>query len=552
MVTAVAELAINRLAVPALRPLPGKVAVTPPTWFVAFDYVGLFLFYFTTTLAIGLLGRHVVRLARAASAPGAASVGARLARGLWAAVLVPLLVLVIAATVLSPGRGLTMALQISFLAAAAAAMTMSPVRFDGASIGLRLLVLPPAIATVAALVVLSGRPDQPPPDVGRHLVFATSLVAMLTPYCFAPRPFQRAILRLTPILAAMLVAAGAAVAARFDYPRAADLARRATGVELLVTRPDPQLAMFILALATVTWTVVACLRAPTAPRRAVGVGIALIAIAGVSLAWPMMFALIIVGLLTITAAIPHLREAEAGTDVQVRTPSVEDAPWQGYVAGVVDGLREAGHQASAVTARGEADQVSTIVAGRIHGRPLRLRIERIGGAVVVIDARIGRDVDDARPATFTLAAHADDRRGEHPEPPPAAPAFRLGEAGFDERFRLRGDRRALLELTDEGHRARLAATATGWLASWNGEAVRHRIYPGRGAPIDHPIPLSELALRKGSADGADRLVAMVCLLGEVATRIVPGDDDDAPRGPGADDDRTGLDPDAVTTAREPA
>jgi hypothetical protein len=64
------------------------------------------------------------------------------------------------------------------------------------------------------------------------------------------------------------------------------------------------------------------------------------------------------------------------------------------------------------------------------------------------------------------------------------------------------------------------ATVDGWIAYWEGESVRYRVYPGRGAPLDHPMPLSDLALGRPSAT-AERLVTVVELLVELASRGVP-------------------------------
>jgi hypothetical protein len=46
--------------------------------------------------------------------------------------------------------------------------------------------------------------------------------------------------------------------------------------------------------------------------------------------------------------------------------------------------------------------------------------------------------------------------------------------------------------------------------------MRYRVYPGRGAPLDHPVPLSDLAL--GRTASPDRLVAVIQLLVEIAER----------------------------------
>jgi hypothetical protein len=65
----------------------------------------------------------------------------------------------------------------------------------------------------------------------------------------------------------------------------------------------------------------------------------------------------------------------------------------------------------------------------------------------------------------------------------------------------------------------MIATLDGWLAYWDKEGVRYRVYPGRGAPLDHPMPLSDLAL--GRAATPERLVAVVELLVEIGVRVLP-------------------------------
>jgi hypothetical protein len=128
---------------------------------------------------------------------------------------------------------------------------------------------------------------------------------------------------------------------------------------------------------------------------------------------------------------------------------------------------------------------------------------------------------DETPATFTIAAKRERMGDAHPEPPPSGGKALLGDDGFDVRFRSRGDRAALAGALDEGVRARLTATMDGWLAGWSGASLRHRVYPGRGAPIDQPIPLSDLAIKRAGPESVERLVTMVGLLADVARKVVP-------------------------------
>jgi hypothetical protein len=116
--------------------------------------------------------------------------------------------------------------------------------------------------------------------------------------------------------------------------------------------------------------------------------------------------------------------------------------------------------------------------------------------------------------------------GGHPEPPPSGPVMRADDPPFDERFRCRGDRERLLELLDDGLRARAAASLDGWLAYWEGQSLRHRVFPGQGAPMDHPIPLSQLAMdRRSVPENVERLVMVLELCAEIAARGLAAHDE---------------------------
>ena len=54
LLVALLEVAVNRVAVPMLRP----VDAAPPSWHTYLDYAGLFLFYFAGTLAAFLLAQR--------------------------------------------------------------------------------------------------------------------------------------------------------------------------------------------------------------------------------------------------------------------------------------------------------------------------------------------------------------------------------------------------------------------------------------------------------------------------------------------------------------
>jgi hypothetical protein len=302
---------------------------------------------------------------------------------------------------------------------------------------------------------------------------------------------------------------------RHQYAVAIMVAKNGVGIDLGPGVSENQMGLYLLALATMVWTIASCALADTAPRRQVALGLVLIALGGYGYTWPLQYLLAVVGLVVMAEAAPALREAEAGV-MLARTPVIDDGVWQTYVTALASGLRRGDAAVSALTVRGDHDLTTSILVTERAGLPVKLRIERLDGAVVCLDVICGREVDERQSATFTVAARPDRlmAAGTHPEPPPSGAATRSGDEAFDQRFRLRGDGEQLLRVIDDGARARFAATIDGWVAWWDGRSLRYRVYPGAGAPIDHPIPISDLALRR--AGQADRLVAVVELLAAVA------------------------------------
>jgi hypothetical protein len=203
------------------------------------------------------------------------------------------------------------------------------------------------------------------------------------------------------------------------------------------------------------------------------------------------------------------------------TPPIPDAVWSSYIAQVTQGLRRALGNVHSLNTRGEGGLVSSVIIGDTGGIAVRVRIERIEGSVLALDVVLGRELDELRSATLTVWAIPARVLGVNPAGPPAAPIFKTGDPLFDERFKTRGNALAFHKLFDDGLRARAVATIDGWIAYWDNESVRYRVYPGRGAPLDHPLPLSDLALGRASAN-AERLVAVIELLVELSTRgVIP-------------------------------
>ncbi len=512
MLVAFLEVAINRVAVPMLRPFDGTV----PTWHRQLDFIGLFAFYFSGTLAAVLIGARCVAALRAwrglrdAIAHVALAVGAVLAS-------IPI--------VIAAPDWLAFPLELAFAAAVLLLVVSSFARDRdlGIQIGMIVLAVPLLVHTVSVIGARFDWPegtfDAPNVSVARAGVLALCAAALVSPYVFAPRPFARAVTKPVPVLVAMAIAAAGALGARVWYPTLAKIAALAIGVALEQHQADPRLALYLLGIATLAWTLTSCALAASPARRSVAVGIALIVLGGYEFRWANHYLLPLLGLAIVADAARRVREEElAALPFACDTPPIADAAWSGYVGAVTTALKRTLDEVHSLTSRGDNGLSSTLIIGDRAGLPVRTRIERLDGRVIALDVVLGREIDEVRGATLTLWAIPPRSLGVNPPAPPAAPLVKTADPAFDQRFRTRGSAQALDKLLDEGLRARAVATLDGWLAYWEPEGLRYRVYPGRGAPLDHPMPLSDLAL--GRPASAERIVAVIELLVEIAARGV--------------------------------
>ena len=173
-----------------------------------------------------------------------------------------------------------------------------------------------------------------------------------------------------------------------------------------------------------------------------------------------------------------------------------------------------------LTTRGEGGLLSSVIVGDVDGLPVR-------------DADRADRWQRARARRRDRARHRRAPRldadgvGDRPARARREPGGATGRAAVQDRRRrssTSGSRPAATRSRSRSCSTRSCAlravtTLDGWLAYWERESLRYRVYPGRGAPLDHPMPLSDLALGR-AATHADRLVAVIELLVDLARRGV--------------------------------
>ncbi|HVV85120.1 MAG TPA: hypothetical protein VHE35_18780 [Kofleriaceae bacterium] len=529
-----AEAVIGRVVKEGLEPHPTFIhgvaqTIAKPLWLHVLESVAIFLLDFAALVGVAALVVRVVELVRHRPA----SLAGRLDAGVGVLTLA-LVAGAAAVAVALPSPEPVQGLLHGALAAVAAHQI---VRVWAGKAGLAARV---GVTVCAAPILLYGGASllahtiwsedqllggEVKYELARWARGALVLAAFAAPLCLSPRPFTRHATRIFPFLVAVVVATLGATLLRYDYFETVKAANRVFGLELRTDELQEVVALYLLAFAAVLWTVTACLIADAPARRRIGLGLTLLVMLGQSFAWPLAFVAGAVGL-TMLADGALAVGAQERHEYVPATPPIDDEAWQGYVGQVVSGLRRGsdGVPVSAVSVRGEGQSSSTTIVTERHGVPVRVRVERVARAVVVLDLVCGREVEVGRAATWSVLARAGApaARGSHPEPPAAGSPFRTDDVVFDERFRARGDRASLMQLFDDDLRARAAASLGGWLAYWEGVGLRHRVFPGVGAPLDQPLPLSDLAVRRSAPPAAaDRLVAIIELCSELAARGLP-------------------------------
>lgn len=511
---------VLRLAVPVLRPIPRGPL---PTWYRGLTQVSLFMLHLTSALSLAVVAAYAWQLAIRRDL---FATGARLVVAVEAAVFVGLAAFAVFST---PKPGLTFHLETAFVALSVTLALGLLLRPGDPLVKLGLLVLCAPLLVhyygtfkLNVVVAEDAARWSAIPDRIRELgQWSIAMAALAAPICFAPRPLRRSLPRPGPLVVAVFVGTVGAVIMRKHYEVGMEIASRALGVELGPGAPVGTIALYITAVSLVVWTVASTLIADAPARRLIGMGFALVVAGGYSFERPVQFLCVAAGALAIARGGSRVGEQERVTEEtapRFSAPPIPDEIWQAYVRRL----------ALAVTADPrmlrEGDVEETFLSGQRGTLPFTVRILRNGQGIRSLEAIFGEAVADGAAPSWTMFARPEGllATGVHPAPPPAhGHAPRTGDYAFDRRFRLDDAATLTPHLLDDGLRARAAAVLDGWLAVWPGRCLHYKVCPGRGAPLDHPIPVTELAFRGGASSMAsERLVGVLDLLAEIARRAL--------------------------------
>jgi hypothetical protein len=297
---AVLELALNRLAVPVLRP-PGRTPV--PAWHHGLDVASLFVFHLATVLAVAVCVWETVALVRSRRLPptarGLSAVAVALFLGLaaWAS-----------ADAHAPAS-LSFHFESTFilvLMVIGLVMTLVP-RLEApapwAKLGYLALVLPFLIhyyGTFALrLVGGAGSFADRLSWLGQWSVTGSAIAVSL---CFAPRPLLRALIRPAPLVIGGFVGAITLVLFVRHQEVGMELATRGLGLDLGPSAPMGLLLCNVVAATAVAWTLTSALTSTAESERLLGIGFALVVVGGYAYAWPLQLLTVVAGALAVRRA----------------------------------------------------------------------------------------------------------------------------------------------------------------------------------------------------------------------------------------------------------
>ncbi len=486
---ALAELLLNRVA---LRLVSGSIA--RPAWVQAVDAGGLFFFYLTGLLALGLFTWSVLVLIRDNDLFGLPE------RVVLAALTALFLPMAAASLIMGLPSVVAAHLNTSFMLVTAA-LTFGFLRRPAslrAKLGLVYLVVPLLLLGYWRMVqqipdlAPSGRLAELPNKVfvaSENLAVLGALAMFLF---FAPLPRRAALTSPLPLGVATAVCAAVAVITHTHYGTMTRVVFFGLGFNLPPMSLNALLHLGALFFFVVT---IVSLVMRSGPSRELGLGLGLVAVSGFHLQLPYQLLLTLVGLITVIRASMELRTGQ-------RSLGAGDRPGRGCTAGQWRAyLEHLGRTCSDEPDSSEAVIVATEehriahVRGLREGRPFNFRFVQSGSEIEQLDLALGEPGRDPAPAAILRRKGS---RGRRIWRRGGGRRVLTGDAAFDREFAVHDRTGSMAGLLQESEiRQQMSGRNHGLIAVWPGEGVRYTTRPGAEG---WPVPVAEVAFDPEGAD----------------------------------------------------
>ena len=259
-------------------------------------------------------------------------------------------------------------------------------------------------------------------------------------------------------------------------------------------------AAYVVALFGFVTTLAVLLLSPGV-HRLVGLGLALIAIAGYQTASPISLSLSLCGLLALGTGTLRVTGAAVGDAVPPSAASFRE--WLGTLAAAIADPSVTGADPVLIEEGTGADlgfSTATVKVPR-RGRPVAIEIRRARGSVRDLSVTVGAPADASPDAT--IESH-EAWLGRQPENRAALPRVKTGDPVFDRKVGIYG--RAPLD--ERALRRRILRLADGTITLWGGTAAR---FAAPAGSTDNPRRFTQL----GGPAGARLLVDVVDTLGDL-------------------------------------
>jgi hypothetical protein len=350
-------------------------------------------------------------------------------------------------------------------------------------------------------------------EIGEHLVVVGAFAVFLF---FAPLPRRATLFSPIPVTLAALVTAGVALFIRYQYPDAVQAAYH--GLRLNIPPPSLEVLMHLSALFSFVLTVCALLARPD-PERSAAFGLLLVGLSGFQLELPHQLLLTLLGMVVLMRGAMEAGHAEhaAGRDGPQRDCADGAVPptsagWSTYLSRLAAASAKPGGAGEAVQLQHGGRQIAHL-RGRREGLSFALRIVHRGGLVEELEATVGEPPRESAPIALHRRRGS---RGRRVTRWAQGPRVRLGAPDLDRELVLRDSTgTAAAVLSDGEMQANLLLLVHGWLGLWPGAGVRYVAHPGRDG---WPIPIAEVAFSPEMAS-TEEVEALVALLESLARRI---------------------------------